>query len=200
MKTLKIALLGVAIATGYFAGAQPMSPSGASKGESGETTLLNYQDQIQQEIDKIASLQSELQKDLTNETFKKEIEASQKTLMRIRDEAVAERNLRTAKANRTNREMEIYPINPEVNSFRHRNFDYIFESVPGKLIVQFETKATGSLNLRLLSPGSMVLAHDVVFIGEGLVEYTFDISDHGYDQYFLNIEMDGKSSTKKITI
>lgn len=200
MKTLKIALLGVAIATGYCAKAQPMSPSGVVKGETVESVLLSYQDQIQQEVDKIASLQSQFQNDLTNETLQKEIEAAQQTLMRIRDEAIAERNLRTAKSNRTNREMEIYPINPEVNSFRHRKFDYVFESVPGKLSVQFETKETGSLNLRLLSPGSMVLAHDVIFIGEGQVQYTFDISDHGYNQYYLNIEMDGKSSTKKIAI
>lgn len=200
MKTLKIALIGIAIATGYFAEAQPMSPSGATKGETGETVLLSYQDQIEQEVEKIASLQNELQKDLTNETLQKEIAACQQTLMRIRDEAVAERNLRTAKANGTKREMEIYPINPEANSFRLRNFEYVFESVPGKLKVQFDTKETGSLNIRLLSPGSMVLAHEVIFIGEGLVQYTFDISDHGYNQYFLNIEMDGKSTTKKIAI
>lgn len=153
-------------------------------------------------LQRIADLSGKMESAADPTSVKSEIETLQAELLTLRKDI---KNIRQARISETvpvNAKLDIFKFDPARRDLAVKDFSHSYEPVSGTLVLQFNTKASGPLNVRALSPGSMVIdaAHITDATHGDEVTITLDLSGSALDLFFINIEQEGKMVTKKVAL
>jgi hypothetical protein len=197
MKSMTLAVL--AFATAITAFAQQSNPNTTDeKLRAADESYVTVAEEYSRKTERINELSRTMHLSENPADVKIEIENLQRDLLTLRDKAVSER-----RANTTTKKaalVTIYEFDETKSTLTLKDFDYTFEPVSGQLNVKFDSRAMGNAKVALVTPGKALLQQELLSNREGSYQGQFDLSQESLPNYFLHVEIDGKSTTKKIQL
>ncbi len=204
MKTLTTTalLLMAFIAHTNSTHAQAMADDASEARVVAAATIPATESLYEVKLQRIADLSGKLDSAADPSSIKTEIETLQAELLTLRKDMKNIRQARISEAAPANAKLDIFKFDPARRDLAMKDFSYSYEPANGSLVLQFNTKASGQLHVRALSPGSMVI--DAAHITEATqgdeVTITLDLSGSALELFFINIEQEGKMVTKKVAL
>lgn len=198
---MKMAIAIVLFATGTIATAQTKNTvSEAEKLGTDIENSISIEDQFTAQLDVVQTLTGRMQTEGYSAALQKQIETAQRKLVELQEAAKSMRNAQAAEANKSSRPMEILVFSPEERSLRIKDFSYTYEPIQGILRVQFGTKAKGSMEASVVTPGSLVASKITSPHTGGTADLVFDLSEVADKHLYVHIVVDGKRTTETINM